>query len=704
MAKSSNNLRYSSLGGSPLGLIGLFSVPRQGNMSGFNASPNFKVNSYNTGKTKSIFSGNRRLRAYPNISGSATKNPDKVDIKDFDSIDPSGISDVYMENGKFVDNSVSSKPEGARGRNTLHNNDVYDTSIVNILTKLSGTRAALRATDFAYLKDVGVYPNNRLMIARRFVAPVRDNLMANKAKNTAGIPAAVLISWVPEDENFVDITFGEVWTEAKADFTGMLNALGEDFMSKSGMGGVAGAAGNAIPLPGFTEILQRKFLAELGLIEGGAADSIPAGNPNLVKEAKVRKTIGYGEAGAGLMAKISIKMSCEYELKFISGIDPTIVWMDLISMILKFGTSESSNYGLSQGVAATLSKWANNPASMITDIATKLKSAINAAQEKLKSTLKAIKDAAYEAAEKEDEGTASTAAEKSAREQAEELADSAYDAGIKMLNNLIKLATEIIKATVMKYRVEMMGIVNALTGNPSTPWHITIGNPMRPVFCSGDMLTTEVNLRLGPTLAFNDLPSSIMVDFTLTNARALGLQELMSKFNSGYLRTVDTAKSFFETQINFKGEGKNARVASEEIVGTLWGDKDGVITTDTTAPVVNNAETAQTNDTSGTKGTTANVDNTTVVTNTDGTDGTTGRLPKPEDLPEPNADEVPRDEINPVPPGSEIDQNYKNNRGLFEEVPARDETKYALGDEIPTPDPIGKLTPKTLPILDPFKK
>ena len=700
MAKSSNNLRYSSLGGSPLGLIGLFSVPKQGNMSGFNASPNFKVNSYNTGKTNSIFSGRRRLRAYPNISTSVTKNPgNEVNI---DIIDPSGLSDVYMDkDGKtFVDKSKSSKPEGARGRNTLHNNDVYDTSIVNILTKLAGTKAALRATDFAYLKDVGVYPNNRLMVARRFVAPVRDNLMANKAKSgvlATSVPAAVLISWVPEDENFVDVTFGEVWTEAKADFTGMLNAIGEDFMSKSGMGGVAGAAGNAIPLPGFTEILQRKFLAELGLIEGGAADSIPAGNPNLIKEAKVRKTIGYGEAGAGLMAKISIKMSCEYELKFISGIDPTIVWMDLISMILKFGTSESSNYGLSQGVAATLSKWANNPASMISDIAAKLSTAIAAAKQALKETLEAIKDAAYEAAKSEDEGTASTAAEKSAKEQAEDLADAAYDAGMKLLNKLLSLASAIIKATVMKYRVEMMGIVNALTGNPSTPWHITIGNPMRPVFCSGDMLTTEVNLKLGPTLAFNDLPSSIMVDFTLTNARALGLQELMSKFNSGYLRTVDTAKSFFETQINFNKDSKKGEIEYEEQTGFLWGEADGVKTSDT--PVVN-AETAQTNDTSGdtsgtngTKGTSANVNDTS--SDTSGTKGT---------IPEPNVDEVPVDEINPVAPGSEVDSNFKANRGLFEEVPARDETKYALGGEIPTPDPIGKLTPKPLPIFDPFKK
>ena len=700
MAKSSNNLRYSSLGGSPLGLIGLFSVPRQGNMSGFNASPNFKVNSYNTGKTNSIFSGRRRLRAYPNISTSVTKNPGNEDPASIDIIDPSGLSDVYMDkDGKtLVDNSFSSKPEGARGRNTLHNNDVYDTSIVNILTKLAGTKAALRATDFAYLKDVGVYPNNRLMVARRFVAPVRDNLMANKAKSgvaATSVPAAVLISWVPEDENFVDVTFGEVWTEAKADFTGMLNAIGEDFMSKSGMGGVAGAAGNAIPLPGFTEILQRKFLAELGLLDGNAANSIPAGNPNLIKEAKVRKTIGYGEAGAGLMAKISIKMSCEYELKFISGIDPTIVWMDLISMILKFGTSESSNYGLSQGVAATLSKWANNPASMITDIAAKLKLAIDKAKFELIKALDAIRDAAYEAAKSEDEGTASTAAEKSAKEQAQEFADSQREAGMKMIKKLGTLAAQIIKASVMKYRVEMMGIVNALTGNPSTPWHITIGNPMRPVFCSGDMLTTEVNLKLGPTLAFNDLPSSIMVDFTLTNARALGLQELMSKFNSGYLRTVDTAKTFFETQINFKGKGKAARVAYEETTGSLWGEAGGVAI----APVVN-AETAQTNDTSGdtsgtngTKGTSANVNDTS--SDTSGTKGT---------IPEPNVDEVPVDEINPVAPGSEVDSNWAANRGLFEEVPARDETKYALGGEIPTPDPIGKLTPKPLPIFDPFKK
>ena len=59
-----------------------------------------------------------------------------------------------------------------------------------------------------------------------------------------------------------------------------------------------------------------------------------------------------------------------------------------------------------------------------------------------------------------------------------------------LITKLINIGESVIKAAVMKYRVEVMGIVNALTGNPSTPWHITIGNPMRPVFCSGSCEAT----------------------------------------------------------------------------------------------------------------------------------------------------------------------------------------------------------------------
>ena len=45
-------------------------------------------------------------------------------------------------------------------------------------------------------------------------------------------------------------------------------------------------------------------------------------------------------------------------------------------------------------------------------------------------------------------------------------------------------------------------------------------------------------------MAFNDLPSNIKLDFTLTPARSWGLQEIMAKFNTGNIRTVNTVSDF----------------------------------------------------------------------------------------------------------------------------------------------------------------
>ena len=83
-----------------------------------------------------------------------------------------------------------------------------------------------------------------------------------------------------------------------------------------------------------------------------------------------------------------------------------------------------------------------------------------------------------------------------------------------------------------------MGIFAALSGAPSTPWHVTIGNPLRPTFCSGDMLCTKVDIKQGPQLSFNDLPTYITAKIELKSARDQGMQELFTKFNSGGMRTV----------------------------------------------------------------------------------------------------------------------------------------------------------------------
>ena len=601
------------LGGSPLGLIGLKSISDKTGMSTFNGglSRNVKVSEYNRSRAGTLFSGKRRLRAWPNISGKTSKGikieKDGSETPDpsSDEVDTTGTADVTYKlnpdgSTTVQDNYTSPMGNaGSKGQNVLHNNDVYDTSVLNLIEKLAPTKGALRPADFAYLKDLGVYPNNRLMICRRFISPSGDNIMVNNVRNgkARDVPSlGTMISWIPEGDNFLSITFGEVWEEAKADFTGILNSLGDDF-GKSGVGGIAGAAGGALPLPGFTEIFQRMFLEHFGLLDKGAGAGIPAGNPNLIKEAKVRHTVGYGEAGSGLATTINITMVCEYELKFISGIDPTIVWMDILGTITRFGTSNSSNYGLSGAVASRIAKWSRDPTSLLRDVIDSVKGIIIAVKTEVLKGLNKIYSAAKAAANdlakpKPPETEEPKDPDVVAKDKANAAATAVFNAGSSALNLLTQGIEKTITGSIYKYRVQVMGIVASLTGNPSTPWHLTIGNPLRPVFCSGDMLVKTTTLKLGPILAFNDLPSSITAEFTIENARPWGMQEIMAKFNSGYLRTVDIQKTYFETtaQINVDDNGTESEGVIES-AGILPGETVSVETKKDEKQLDNNDQT-----------------------------------------------------------------------------------------------------------------
>jgi hypothetical protein len=513
------------LGGSPLGLIGVRSTPVQGTgMSTFNggSSRNINVNKYNSAinpnpkkkGTESLLSGKTTLSPYGNIGMIGTENG----------------------GGQGMDKSLY----GGVNKNTLHNNAVYDTSLLNIIERLSGTEAALRPGDFAYLKDVGVYPNNRLMIARRFLSPHGDNIYGKAGSKVTSIPTAVLISWKGLEDDFIDIQFGEDWGEANADFTNVLNDLGKDFGMSGGLslGSMGNAGFNIVSLPGFTETLQREVLTKMGILSpDGAEQPLPSGNPNLIKVAKRRKTIGYEIPGSGLKCTVNIKMTCEWEQKFISGIDPTIVFQDLISTVLRFGTSKSDVYGLSKAFEDKVKTWLDNPERVGKDFIEYITAALEELSGKLVDAVSSFFGS--QVTPKEDKNAAAEADKKNAMRANKE---GPWGSNA-IVEKAIKGLTDTLRKTIQKYRLEIEGIVHALSGLPSTPWHITIGNPLRPTFCAGDMyMADNMTLKLGPNLAFNDLPSSIIAEFTLTNARPWGLQEIMAKFNAGSLRVSNGLK------------------------------------------------------------------------------------------------------------------------------------------------------------------
>lgn len=519
------------LGGSPLGLISTTSGSFNG-VTSFNSDYDrrMSVANYNKGDTQvnanqkgnSLFSGQRITRGFPDENILADE-PERTDVK-FNPTEP---------------NDQQFKP---RARKKLHNNDVYDTSIVNIIKKLNKTHGVLKTADFAYLKDVGVYSNNRLIICRRFAGAIGDNIFRNLGKGVP--PLATVISYFPSESFPMKMSFGEKWEDAPASFKDILDQIGSDVSSKfTSTGSVIESVGGALPLPGFTEVFQRQFLEKIGVLSDSKNVLVPSGNPNLIKEAKMRTTVGYEIAGSGLSCDCTVSVTCEYEQKFISGLDPTLVWMDILGNITRFGTSPSVRYGLSGNFASQVSALLNNPMGYIRNIIGKIGKALEEVGGKiitqLKNAYKETRDLLK--AQKENKDA------KPEDETDESILERAKAAGGVIVSKINQFLGSALKGLAYKYRVKIMGAVHSLTGMPSTPWHVTIGNPLRPIFCSGDMLTQTVSLELGPTLAFNDLPSSIKITFELKNARPWGLQEIMAKFNSGYIRTTDVQKTLLET-------------------------------------------------------------------------------------------------------------------------------------------------------------
>ena len=445
-----------------------------------------------------------------------------------------GIRSLFsMGVGQFSPFPTGVEPQGGNTTGIssaadVHKDGIYDTSITSLVTYFNQFPSMkLDYADFAYLKNIGVYPNNRLIIARRFGGGVSNDLTA-----VSSSPLATLISWVGEEEDFISVKYNEEWTGAEADFESVLNDIGEDVKASqdqgSGLGSLAKRAFDVLPLPGFMEGLQYQVMKNMGLTDAGIGNS-PLGNPNMIAEAMRRKTVDFKQGDSGLTAKFSVKMTVEYEQKFINGIDPTLVYMDIIQNALTFGTSDSAfKYSSAFGTGAT-----NIIRDLISgDIGAIFKALAGFVSSLLSAIGKLIDDFVDILITPEGKDT-------------KEPDEKKLKVDIKAF--LKEAFASTVGHVISKYKVRLVGIANALTGSPSTPWHLTIGNPKKPLFSSGDMLCTDVTLTLGKVLAFNDLPSSIKLELNFTSARDLGAQEIFNRFNTGRGRSyVRLNKSFVE--------------------------------------------------------------------------------------------------------------------------------------------------------------
>lgn len=454
--------------------------------------------------------------------------------------------------------SVNSKsglvqhPLTLQSPDTVHVDDVYNIETFNIIDKLNDyPTMRLKWADFAYCRDYGVYPNNRLVVCRRFDHPMIDDLTFS-GKDGASEPISTLITWMPESTEILSFNFGESWVEAQASFKDLLNDVGDDMgLGKINfkLGDALSAGMNLVSLPGFTQGLQRAILGEAGLIDKSSVDIIPSGTPNLIKESMQRKLIKDETPGSGLVGKFSVVVKCAWEQKFISGVDPTLIYYDILQTILAFGGSQAvfylgkrSNLG---GLGAALEDFLKpgGATRLIKKVVESFAKALNELTKEINDLVGKFFDSNYGEKDSGGGGAEKTADQIEADEKKKR--DETISDAQGQVTTIIKgFADTIIK----KYRVQALGVVTTLTGLPSTPWHITIGNPLRPIFSSGDMLTQDVKVNLGAQLSFNDLPSYIECEFTLASARNLGIDEIIEKLSCSGIRISNEHPTFWNTQ------------------------------------------------------------------------------------------------------------------------------------------------------------
>jgi hypothetical protein len=536
---------------SPLGLTDLSKVAYTTSQNNANVETSRDSNGNSTINNNSVSYGDQ----YNSIF-----NGSKFYYKPTASVDTVGLNTTQNNNGTTTNtnnvNVRSSKPHQPDNST----DDLYDISTNSIIQYTNDENLPalkLKPADFAYLRDFGVYPNNRLITCRRFPSPVENDLTAVNMS-----PISTIVSWIPDDaENFFSFQTSEKWdthntTEPLKELTDIFNSI---FAKQSGIDvqselkNTLGGASKLLPIGGVAESLETTVVNYLLGTENNPGtnfsyDNLAQGNPNFMGESAHRKM-------NSIQSSISIPVKVVYEMKYIKGVDPTIVFMDLVQNLLRFSSSQSVFYITQQGgkrINSFFNKFKNGDwigalGIILDGILYAVEKLATDVIDLLKETGQAIKDGLVGAGK---------AVYKAVTGEGDSGEKEIQKASTRMRDTLNNAFTKLSNSALARYRIEFSKIIPAATGASSAPWHLMIGSPKNPFFSSGDMIVENGTVNFGNTLGFNDLPTRIEFSFTIKSARSLGIQEIFDKFNNGSGRQYQRNNIKFQTDF-YQGSVKN---------------------------------------------------------------------------------------------------------------------------------------------------
>lgn len=375
-------------------------------------------------------------------------------------------------------------------------NDISVKGLVEASKHGALSRTPYSYSDFMYCKYLNKVPNNYLITLRRFANPVMDNITPvgrgrKKADfNRSGLahPIGTMVTWMGVSGNdmsqILKYNYSMAFEEKSAQW--------ENLQKDGGGEGVLNSMEAALN-PATRSMFQKGYgINPLDTFIPGLMNGSGAGGPytyppnrdtNKVYGPIDRVKKNYRRSGEGLNWDMKFNLVFEYELRAYNGINPRQAMLDLIASILSVtytsgGFWPGGYYGGAMGQSSTFRNlnifkatggFTNYMDALVKDLST-----VGTRAQNIFSS------------------------EGSLLQQTKKILNMV--GGLLMGSLINKLGRP------MKYNA-----VSLLSEAPCGLWHITIGNPYRPIVSMGNMILKNTEIKHNGPLGLDDFPTQLTV-------------------------------------------------------------------------------------------------------------------------------------------------------------------------------------------------
>lgn len=354
-------------------------------------------------------------------------------------------------------------------------------------------------SDFAYCTNYGRIPNNRLITLRRFAQPVMDDITNVLAHPTPDV--ARLVTWVDGENNKLEdlmhMTFGLNWRQLKS-------SIEEARVTGGGTDGVNGWMRTVAKMldPKFgKEALEGK--ARLNIAPNHDANKV-YGPIDVIDSTTIRDR--------GLKFEQTFTLKFFYSAKSIDGINAKSAMVDCLSNVLAATYNNAKFWGGARyWTGPRPSKFWNEALRVEQEV---IDTALTGSFNDIFNYFKGL---------------------------AANIVGAAKGGGVDTLKQIASVALKrfaVAKMLNIIGRPSLPVMNSLLNGDPIGEWHLTIGNPLRPMMCIGNLIVDSCDIApVTSELGFDDFPTDFVVTITLKHAMPRDKAGIESMFTAGKGRT-----------------------------------------------------------------------------------------------------------------------------------------------------------------------